>query len=347
MVLFRAVLIFLVLILAVPSLSVSAQTDALSQWTPSFDPSGAQHKYLLSSIGHPAIEGVSVGYRIRDRVWQESGGRLYVDFRPMAQLGGEKDVLRKLKMGAIHGMLCSSVAAANVAPQLGVVNLPFVVDTFDKLERFRQDEELFREFGRGAAQQGIKVLDFTGYGGYGWASTRPVETLEQARGLNFRIAQAPVNIDIYKAWDMKFTVMPWPDVPQALQTGVIDGLDHTPIVCNISKKFDAAPNFTRLDYAQGLYIHLANSRWLSRLPEELREILQRVITEESALARQRTRQQQDREIARAREAGVRFIDLPQQELARLRVLAEPVYKKWGQEIGPEFLEKVRRRLSAQ
>ncbi|MFK5926923.1 MAG: C4-dicarboxylate ABC transporter substrate-binding protein, partial [Desulfuromusa sp.] len=75
--------------------------DPLAAWQPKFDPSGAEYTYLLSTVGHPAIEGATVGYRIRDRVWQESGGRLYVDYRPISQLGGEKDVLNKLQMGAV------------------------------------------------------------------------------------------------------------------------------------------------------------------------------------------------------------------------------------------------------
>src|SRR5690606_31622323 len=111
------------------------------------------------------------------------------------------------------------------------------------LEAFRNDRALFAEYGAPALEQGIKVVDFTGYGAYGWATTTPVQTLEDARRINFRIAQAPVNTDIYKAWGLKFTVMPWPDVPQALQTGVINGLDHTPIVCSITKKFDVARYF--------------------------------------------------------------------------------------------------------
>ncbi len=100
--------------------------DPLAHWQPEFDPSRAEYKYLLSCVGHPAIEGVAVGYKIRDKVWEKSNGRLYVDFRPLSLLGGEKDVIRKLQMGAIHGMMSSSVAAANISATLGIVNLPYV-----------------------------------------------------------------------------------------------------------------------------------------------------------------------------------------------------------------------------
>jgi TRAP-type C4-dicarboxylate transport system substrate-binding protein len=123
------------------------KADPLEAWKPKFDPSGAQYTYLLSNVDTPMIEGIGVGYKIRDKVWERSKGRLYVDFRPLAQLGGEKDVISKLKLGAVQGMLCSSVAAVNVADRLGLVNLPFVVDSFDKLEKFRADRELFTEYG--------------------------------------------------------------------------------------------------------------------------------------------------------------------------------------------------------
>lgn len=338
-----AVLGFL-LTIGISTSALASSDNPLATWSPDFDPSGAEYTYLLSNVSHPAIEGVGVGFRIRDRVWKETNGQLYVDFRPLSQLGGEKDVLRKLKMGAIQGMLCSSVAAANLSPQLGVVNLPYVVDSFDKLDKFRATPELFSPFSECALAQKVRVVDITGYGTYGWASTTPITNLDDAKKVNFRIAQAPVNADIYKAWGLKFTALPWPDVPQALQTGVITGLDHSPIVCNITKKFEIASYFTEVNYAQGLFIHLANERWLNKLPADLRTTLLKVITEESADTRQRTRVQQDQQIAAAKAAGVTFYQLTDEQKQKLVEMAAPVYKRWEEKIGADYLAAVRQQL---
>jgi len=336
--------LLLVTLLAAPSFAAGKKKDPLAAWKPKFDPSGAKYTYILSNISHPVIEGIAVGYRIRDAVWKKSGGRLYVDFRPLAQLGGEKDVIAKLKIGAVQGMMASSVAAANIADRLGVVNLPYVVDTFDKLEKFRNDPELWKPYSESALRQGLMVVDITGYGTYGWATTTPVRNLADAKKVNFRIAQAPVNADIYKAWGLKFTVLPWPDVPQALQTGVINGLDHTAIVCNITKKFTIAKYFTELNYAQGLFIHLINRRWFNKLPKDLQQILLETIKEESAKTRELTRKQQAEQIAKAKAAGIEFIQLPASEKAKLIELAAPVYEKWGKKIGPDYLARVRAKL---
>jgi TRAP-type C4-dicarboxylate transport system substrate-binding protein len=338
-------LLMLLLFVAVPALAEEKKVDPLDAWKPKFDPSGAQYTYILSNVDTPMIEGIGVGYKIRDKVWERSKGRLYVDFRPLAQLGGEKDVIGKLKLGAVQGMLCSSVASVNVADRLGLVNLPFVVDSYEKLEKFRANQELFREYGATALEQGIVVADFTGYGGYGWATKSPVKSLDDARKVNFRIAQAPVNADIYKAWGLKFTVMPWPDVPQALQTGVIDGLDHTIMVCSITKKFDFAPNFTRLDYAQGLYIHLINKKWLDTLPADLQKVLLDTITEESAAARQAGQKQLEAEIATAKTKGVQFHSISAADRKTLADMTAPVYATWEEKVGKEFVGKVRKALA--
>lgn len=334
----------LTILIMIPVIIAEAKEDPLANWQPKFDPSRAEYKYLLSCVGHPAIEGVAVGYRIRDKVWEKSNGRLFVDFRPLSLLGGEKDVIRKLQMGAIQGMMSSSVAAANVSNTLGVVNLPYVVDTFEKLEKFRNNPELWQQFRDAAVNQKIVVADITGYGSYGWATESAVRTIEDAKPINFRIAEAPVNLDFYKAWGLKFTVMPWPDVPQALQTGVITGLDHTPIVCNISGKFNVVKNYTQLDYAQGLYIHLINTRWLDKLPQDLRKILLDTIAEESAVARSLTQKQQVNQIEAAKASGVSFFKLSSADRAKLIELAKPMYDKWGEKIGADYLRQVRATL---
>ena len=342
--LFPLLTLLIVGLLASSLFAAEAKKDPLASWKTTFDYSKAEYTYILSNISHPVIEGVANGYNIRDALWAKSNGRIYVDYRPLAQLGGEKDVISKLKIGAVQGMLASSVASANIAEILGIVNLPYVVDTYDKLDQFRGDPELWVPYSNGAQSAGLLVADIVNYGQYGWATTTPVRNLADAKGVNFRIAEAPVNIDLYKAWGNKFTVMPWPDVPQALQTGVINGLDHTAIVCNITKKFTIAKYFTEANYAQGLFVHLINKRWFKKLPQDLQAIFLEVIAEESAKTRALTRKQHDVQIANAKEAGVEFFQLSAADKATLVQQAQPVYSDWGQKIGTDYLAKVRTTL---
>ena len=335
--------LLLVSLLAAP-LCAEEKKDPLANWKTTFDYSKAEYTYVLSNISHPVIQGVANGYNIRDTLWEKSKGRIYVDYRPLAQMGGEKDVIAKLKLGAVQGMLASSVASANIADRLGIVNLPYVIDTYDKLDQFRANPDLWGPYSESALSAGLMVVDIVNYGQYGWATTTPVRTFADAKTVNFRIAEAPVNIDLYNAWDTKFTVMPWPDVPQALQTGVINGLDHTAIVCNITKKFTIAKYFTELNYAQGLFVHLVNKKWFDKLPADLQKVFIEVVTEESAKTRGLTRVQHDEQIAKAKEAGVEFFSLSAADKEMLVKAAQPVYASWGEKIGMDYLNKVRATL---
>ncbi len=344
LVVFPLLALLIVSLLAGPLFAAEEKKDPLANWKTTFDYSKAEYTYILSNISHPVIQGVANGYNIRDALWEKSKGRIYVDYRPLAQLGGEKDVIAKLKIGAVQGMLASSVASANIADKLGIVNLPYVVDTYDKLDQFRANPELWGPYSNSAQSAGLMVADIVNYGQYGWATTTPVRNIADAKTVNFRIAEAPVNIDLYNAWGLKFTVMPWPDVPQALQTGVINGLDHTAIVCNITKKFTIAKYFTELNYAQGLFVHLVNKNWFNKLPADLQKIFIEVIEQESAKTRVQTRQQHDDQIAAAKAAGVEFFTLSAAEKSQLVKEAQPVYDSWGAKIGTDYLNKVRSTL---
>ena len=110
------------------------------------------------------------------------------------------------------------------------------------------------------------------------------------------------------------------------------------------QKFEIAKYFTEVNYAQGLFIHLTNERWLKKLPADVRETLLKVIAEESADTRKRTRVQQNQQIAAAKTAGVTFYQLTPEQKQTLVDMAAPVYKRWEEKIGADYLAAVRQQL---
>lgn len=315
--------------------------DPREAWKPQFDPSGAKYVMRVSNVSTPALDGVMAGFRIRDALWAKTNGQLYFDYYPLSMLGGEVEVINQLSMGAIQGMLCSSVVAPRIGPRYGIVNLPFLIDSFDKLEQFIADKEVFEHFLKGGEQNGITALDITTYGNYGWAVTKPVKSIADAKPLKFRIAEADVNQSIYKAWGFNIVPMPWPEVQVALKNRVIDALDHTATVCNLTKKFEVAESFVEVNYAQGLFVHLFNKRWLDSLPAELQQALVEVIREESAKSRANSRVQEQTEIEKAKAAGITFVKLSPEDVALLKKQGEVVFKEWEGRIGADYLEKVK------
>ncbi len=187
---------------------VLAAPPSLDQWKPAFDPSGAKYKCIVSNVSHPVIKGVYAGFAIRDELWKRTNGQIYIDYKPFSMLGGEVEVLNQLQMGAIQGMGVSSVASTNMGPRFGLINLPFLVNSFDKLDKFIASGKMFEHFMMAMDHQGIIGLDISGYGNYGWATNTPVKTIDDAKKIKFRIAEAAVNQLLYKEWGFNPVVMP-------------------------------------------------------------------------------------------------------------------------------------------
>lgn len=309
-----------------------AGPPSMGKWKPKFNPSTAKYRCIVSNVSHPVIKGVYAGIAIRDKLWEKTHGQIYFDYKPFSMLGGEVEVLNLLKMGAIQGMAVSSVAATNLGPRFGLVNLPFLVNSFEKLDKFVNSGRLFDHFMMAMDHQGIIGLDITGYGNYGWATTKPVRTIAEAKKIKFRIAEAAVNQLLYRQWGFNPVVMPWPDVPVALKQGVITGLDHTPIVCNITKKFEVAKYFTQINYAQGLFIWIFNKAWFNSLPPDLQKTFKQVVHEVCTQIRAETKQQENEQIADAKAHGIIFYRLSAEEMEILRKQGDLVHKKYAPEI---------------
>jgi TRAP-type C4-dicarboxylate transport system substrate-binding protein len=313
-----------------------AAAPSLDKWKPSFDPSGAKYTCIVSNVSHPVIKGVYAGFAMRDELWKRTDGQIYLDFKPFSMLGGEVEVLNQLQMGAIQGMGVSSVAATNLGPRFGLINLPFLVNSFEKLDKFVESGKLFDHFMNAMDHQGIMGLDITGYGNYGWATTSPVKNLEDAKKIKFRTAEAAVNQLLYKQWGLNAVVMPWPDVPVALKQGVITGLDHTPMVCNITKKFEVCKHYTYVNYAQGLFIWIFNKAWFNSLPEDLQKTFKEVVHDVCADIRKQTKQQEIDQIEDAKGKGIEFISLPEEDMATLKKKGDAVHKKYAPEINKNY-----------
>ena len=332
----KRLLIFLTLALVVCGLAVPvtfAAGPSLDAWKPAFDPSGAKYKFIVSNVSTPGLKGVFAGFAIRDELWKRTNGQMYLDFKPFSMLGGEVEVLNQLQMGAIQGMGVSSVASTNLGPRFGLVNLPFLINSFDKLDKFVNSGKLFDHFLMAMDHQGIMAIDISSYGNYGWATTVPVRTIADAKQVKFRIAEAAVNKLTYKAWGFNPVVMPWPDVPVALKQGVITGLDHTLTVCSLTKKFEVAKYFTRLNYAQGLFIWIFNKAWFNSLPADLQKTFVQTVHDVCAEARKADREQEAEQIKAATEQyGVEFFVLSDSDMQTLTTEANSVHIEFAPEI---------------
>ena len=199
-------------------------------------------------------------------------------------------------------------------------------------EEFINNNNLFGHFLMAMDHQGIMALDVTTYGSYGWASTEPIRSIKDMKQAKFRIAEAAVNQLTYKQWGVNPVPMPWPDVPVALKQGVITALDHTDLVCDLTKKFEVAKYFTEINYAKGLFIWIFNKSWFNSLPADLQKTFREVVRDVCADYRAQGAQQEIDVKEKIKKAGIQIFQLPGEEMDILRKQGYAVHEEYADEI---------------
>jgi len=156
-----------------------------------------------------------------------SDGKVEVQIFWGGALGTEQKVFKDAQMGIIEAVIAN---IANLAPfnnALYAVCLPYIFDSREEAYRLFRGSlgEYFVE--QTIKKAGLRVLAWPDQGGRVLHNTkRRVKTLEDMKGLKWRVPNNPVFIAMYRSWGVDPMPMPWGEVFSSLQTGVIHGGDN-------------------------------------------------------------------------------------------------------------------------
>ncbi|WP_428929221.1 TRAP transporter substrate-binding protein [Marinibacterium sp. SX1] len=155
----------------------------------------------------------------------ELGDAHTVEFYADGQLGDEKELMQKLRLGTVQFTLISSIMT-NVAPEFALFDMPFLVQDRDHLKAI--DTEIVQaELAPKAEKAGLKVLS-TWENGFRQITNnaRPINTPEDLKGLKIRTPSSEWRIAMFKEWGANPTPMAFSEVFVALQTGTMDGQEN-------------------------------------------------------------------------------------------------------------------------
>lgn len=155
----------------------------------------------------------------------ELGDAHTVEFYADGQLGDEKELMQKLRLGTVQFTLISSIMT-NVAPEFALFDMPFLVQDRTHLKAI--DAEIVQnELAPKAEEAGLKVLS-TWENGFRQITnnTRPINTPEDLKGLKIRTPSSEWRVSMFKEWGANPTPMSFSEVFVALQTGTMDGQEN-------------------------------------------------------------------------------------------------------------------------
>ena len=205
------------------------------------------------------------------------GDRAEVQTFGASQLGNDREVLQKLKLGQVHFGLPSSVMSS-VAPEFGIFEMPYIVQDRDHMRRIQAD--LGDTLQEAALSEGYRII---GYFENGFRhitnNTRPINTPEDLAGIKLRTPNGEWRVKMFQQYGANPTPMAFSEVFTALQTKVIDGQEN-PYAQIASAKFQEVQEYLSITghvYTPA-YVLVAENQW-QRLPEDVRADLEACGTE--------------------------------------------------------------------
>ena len=239
-------------------------------------------------------------------VSERTEGRVKLRFYPGGVMGNDKSVLRKIRIGQLHGGALSSGGLESIYPDLRLYSLPLLFHSFEEVDyvRSRMDAKLI---------EGLKKKGFVSYGisegGFAYLMcTTPVETLDDLKQQKVWTPEGDeVTRETLEALGVSPIPLPLTDVLTGLQTGLINTITSSPIATIALQWHTQVKYLTDLPilYFSGtLVIH---EKALRKLSDSDRKILAEVMQKTFLEISRQNRKDNNNALAALRQQGIEFL----------------------------------------
>jgi C4-dicarboxylate-binding protein DctP len=227
--------------------------------------------------------------RFKELVEEQSEGRITVEIYPNSELYGDKDELQALQSGAVQMLAPASAKFTTIAPQLQVLDLPFLFDSVEDIPEVASPDTaagkaIFEN--EALASKNVKVLNLWDNGLKQLSSNQEMKAPDDLRGLRFRIQPSDVLRSQFEAWGAGTTPLAFAEVYNALQQGVVNGQENP--YSNIeSQNMHTVQKFiTESNHGYIGYVLVINQEFYDGLPEDLRGVVDDAAQESSDFNRE-------------------------------------------------------------
>lgn len=149
-------------------------------------------------------------------------------FYPGGVMGDDKAVLRKIRIGQLHGGAVTSGSLAAYYPDNQVYNLPLIFKTFKEVDYVRKHMD---ELIMGGLEQNGFVTFGLAEGGFAYIMSKtPIRSIDELRKQKMWIPENdPMSLEMLKVFGITPIPLTMADVRAGLQTGLINTVATSPI----------------------------------------------------------------------------------------------------------------------
>ena len=274
---------------------------------------------------------------LADTIEEMSNGELKLALYPSAQLGDDRAMLQQLSMGDLDITYAEFGRMGLWIPRAEAVTLPYVARDYDHLRRMFDSE-----FGQGVREEMLtkfnwRALDTWYNGTRETTSNRPLNNIEDFKGLKLRVPNAKPNLNYAKLSGGSPTPMAFSEVYLALQTNAVDGQENPLPTIKTMKFYEVQGNLAMTNHIVNDQMVIISEPTWQKLSAEEKEIVNKAVAKAGAAHTASVKQQEAELISFFEKQGV---NVTYPDLAPFRKAMQPLYAEFEDKIGEPVVKKL-------
>ena len=270
---------------------------------------------------------------------KQSTGRVSVKLFPSLQLGQIVEQIEGVKQGSQEMMMATPAWFSRFYPAADVFSLPYLVTDWEGGERMLRSQIAAKVAAEAERATGIKIAGWLPVGFRNVINKkRPVNRLADLSGLKIRLQNSPVQIATFQALGANPVALAWGETYQAVQTGVVDGLENSlPIL--VSNKFsEIAPFVSLTQHFFEFFLVFVNPKFYASLSAEDKKIFDNAMLQAQARCLELVKKAEESAVADLQKQGAKANNVTPAELKSFQAAVKPVYEEFGKKFEPTLTE---------
>lgn len=268
----------------------------------------------------------------------KTGGSIDVQIFPAGQLAGDNEVMEGLQLGNIQMAVVHDGPISATYKPFGVLALPYLFDDQAMAWSVMDGEFGDAMFEDMREKTGIRVFGVADNGVRNFTNNvRPVAEPSDMEGLKMRVMTAPVWVTLVESLGASATPVPWPELPGALQQGVVDGQENG--VTNIvNASLYQHQKYVSLDgHVFSWHAYMMQDDFYNSLTDSEKTAVNQCVEIAMVIHRGMTAAQDANATAILSEKGMEVVPVSPEQKAKFRELAQPAVREFiVSEIGEEW-----------
>jgi tripartite ATP-independent transporter DctP family solute receptor len=272
---------------------------------------------------HPVT--VALKETFEKQIEEKTNGKFDIQIYDSGTLGGEKQLYDYTRSGDLQ--LCAvGTCMWSEVPMMATPDFPFVFRDVAHARKVYQGEvgQYIAENLESAA--GVNLLAWCPNGARVFSSSKPLESIDDFKGLKLRMPNNPIHLAVAKALGANAVVMDFGEVFTALEQGVVDGQDNPLSTLRQEGWYEVQKYIYESNHMVASIELLSGNKFMDTLTDEEKAIFEEVAknTENAAWDAYEKSIDEDREFIK--QSGLTVTTPSAEEHAKLVDMMAPVYK---------------------